>query len=115
MLAASVIAAPTIHRYTCAGVCHGPQFSVSGDRCCGQCSHEGATGRAPASGSHRTRGCTCLDDCCTWYALFTTPDAPADAAPATLVAPAPALLPADAPRAPGARLLPYPTGPPSAH
>ncbi len=114
LLAAGLIAAPTIHRYTCTGVCCGPKFTVAGARCCGHCGHGAAGDASPASGPQRSGGCACLDDCCAWHALFTTPDAPADAAPATLVTVAPVPVPVDAPRAPGARLLPYPTGPPIA-
>ncbi len=113
LLAASLVAAPTIHRYTCSGVCSGARFVTWGERACGGCCHGGDAGAPSGARGGSGRGCTCLDDCCSWHALFTTPDAPSDTAPATLVAAAPVAAPIDAPRAPGARLLPYPTGPPS--
>ena len=115
LLAASLIAAPTIHRYTCSGVCSDARCSVRAERARGGCCHPTEAG-APngATRSGHPRGCACLDDCCSWHALFTTPDAPADTVPATPVAAAPVPSPIDSPRAPGAHLLPYPTGPPSA-
>ena len=112
---ATLIAAPVLHRYGCSGACASPKFATNGGTprapCC-QGESAGPHSRTPAG--HAPGGCNCLDDCCSWTAVFTTPDAPADAVPVTLVTPAPSLWALDAPRAPGVWLLPFSTGPPSA-
>ncbi len=112
---ATLTAAPILHRDYCSGVCASPKFATIGETSCRRCCQDASAEKHPKTPvGHARGGCNCLDDCCSWHAVFTAPDAPVDAGPVTLVTPAPPLRPLDTPRAPGARLLPYPTGPPSA-
>lgn len=111
LFAATMAEAPLLHRANCDGVCAAPKLealgrAMSGDACC-----------PPDAPSPRgtSRGCGCLDDCCSMTAHATTPTVIADLAPpAPVVCLAPALRTERVPRAPGARLLPFPTGPPRA-
>jgi hypothetical protein len=113
-LLVTLIAAPELHRYTCSGVCSAPKFARNGETACGHCCQGEAQGHSKRPGGHARGACNCLDDCCSWTAVFAAPDAPADAVPVALVTPAPPLQPIDLPRAPGTWLLPFSTGPPSA-
>ena len=110
LLALSLFAAPALHRKNCNGVCAEHRLSTSEEpshSCCGPAEHR--------QDSTDDGGCQCLDDCCSIVGCCVTPDVVSDTAPATLVrTDAPAWYPEAKPRAPEARLLPYPTGPPSA-
>ena len=138
LLAFTLVLAPELHRHTCTGVCASGALDgggraagdfgaagaaeVAGEPAAHSCCHGGAnsapspgTGRSAGHRGPSSDGCDCLDDCCTIYAHGTTPDVVTDTGPATLlVSGTPEVPSAPAPRAPGARLLPYPTGPPSA-
>ncbi|HEY7729112.1 MAG TPA: hypothetical protein VID50_11750 [Candidatus Eisenbacteria bacterium] len=110
LLALNLLAGPALHRKHCNGPCcvaHRLSESHAGPHrdCCGGSDQ----GERPKSDD----GCQCLDDCCSILAYSITPDVVSDTAPATLVSStAEAVLPTETPRAPAARLLPYPTGPP---
>jgi hypothetical protein len=107
--AVSLVAAPLLHQRTCTGACAaGASFAraAAGRDAAPPCHAAGA--------AHGKRGgCQCTDDCCSLLAQFVAPPDVADDGP-TVLLPA-GILPAtpDASRrAPAARLLPYPNGPP---
>jgi hypothetical protein len=105
-----LLAAPALHRRHCTGVCsmnrQSAVFGESGRGCCGTSGHK-------HSGKDDD-GCQCLDDCCSIVGHCTAPTVVCDTAPpAPAPTPIPAVTPVETSRAPAARLLPYPTGPPS--
>lgn len=114
LLAASLVAAPVLHPYACTSPCASqvvaaPQHDGEHDP-----GHAGLPPcHAPKSGASDQGPCQCTDDCCSFQAQFVVPLEPADGAPSSLLqeTPAPA-LPDESHRAPAARLLPFPTGPP---
>jgi hypothetical protein len=111
--AAALASAPLTHPMSCSGACAGdvvaglvsqPDGSGGAPAC-----HGGTDGRGAGSG-----GCTCTEDCCSLLAQFVAaPLVTDDAAPALLALQALPVPPDDAQRAPAARLLPYPNGPPA--
>jgi hypothetical protein len=140
LLVLALALAPELHRHNCTGVCAMAQHTAlaaqtasvarsadaesgAGHACChgGTRAGTGAAKAAPGAqeaaggcGGGSSDGCTCLDDCCTIYALGTTPDVTTDTGPMVLlVSPPPATDPSRPPQAPHARLLPYPNGPPA--
>ena len=112
LLALSLFAAPALHRKTCNGVCAEHRQAASeaepAHSCCGGAAEH-------AEGPKEDGGCQCLDDCCAIVGCCAAPDDVCDTAPPSLVSTdAQAWYPEWTPRAPEARLLPYPTGPPPA-
>ncbi|HSQ60015.1 MAG TPA: hypothetical protein VLT84_06245 [Acidobacteriota bacterium] len=115
LVAASLVAAPVLHPYACTSPCSS-QASVASQ---GGGAHLDATPaglppcHAPKDGDPGSGPCRCTDDCCSFQAQFVVPLEPADGAPPSLLqaAPPPA-RPDESHRAPAARLLPFPTGPP---
>ena len=132
LLALTLVLAPELHRHTCNGVCasapgaSGPRVAgpaadgvaeePGASSCCHGAANQAESPAPQGSGERHgssSGGCDCLDDCCSIYANGTTPEVATDTGPATLlVSAAPDAPPAQAPRAAGARLLPYPNGPP---
>ncbi|HEX4933732.1 MAG TPA: hypothetical protein VFV33_11170 [Gemmatimonadaceae bacterium] len=114
LLATSLVAAPALHPYACTSPCASQAVASP--------QHDGDHGRAnaglppchaPKDGKAGSGPCQCTDDCCSFQAQFVVPLEPADGAPpSTLQATAPPALPDESHRAPAARLLPFPTGPP---
>jgi hypothetical protein len=112
---ASLVAAPLVHPWACTGACAG----AAGVDVRSGPAHGGPAENAPpchGGGGPRAkhRRCECTDDCCSLWAQFVSPPVVDDPAPASLVVaralPSP---PDESGRAPAARLLPFPTGPPS--
>lgn len=115
LLAASLVAAPALHPYACASPCATQVVAAT--------QHDGGHGHAnaglppchaPKDGKANSGPCQCTDDCCSFQAQFVVPLEPADGAPPSTLqtAAAPPALPDESHRAPAARLLPFPTGPP---
>jgi hypothetical protein len=110
VLAASLIAAPILHPHTCTGPCaaiaKAPGHAAGAAAALPPCHTAG-------HGDSGRKTCDCTGDCCSFQAQFVAPSEIADvAAPTTLFVAVPAPAPDDARRAPEARLLPFPTGPP---
>lgn len=109
LLVLSLAAAPAVHRKHCTGVCSTQRqtavFGEPGHSCCGRSGHHDA--------AQEDDGCQCLDDCCSIVGHCATPTVVCDTAPpAPAPTPVPVVTPVETLRAPAARLLPYPTGPP---
>jgi hypothetical protein len=111
LLALSLFAAPALHRKSCNGVCAAHHLGGTRE----EPRHGCCAGAEPDQGPGADDGCRCLDDCCSIFGCCVTPDVLSDTGSATLVpAGARPVRPEETPRAPEARLLPYPTGPPGA-
>ncbi|HET9952485.1 MAG TPA: hypothetical protein VFS09_11895 [Candidatus Eisenbacteria bacterium] len=110
LFVASLVSAPLVHEWTCDGACARASLATaaSADHASAPPCHAGA---GPGSKGH---GCNCTDGCCSLWAQFVSPPALERAgAPTRIVSTPVAPAPEPARRAPAARLLPYPTGPPA--
>ena len=109
LFAASLVAAPLLHEWTCTGAC----AKVSRAAALGAACHGAPPCHAGGGPRSKPHGCQCTDDCCSLWAQFVSPPAVVDDAPARLASRrALPSIPDPSERAPAARLLPFGTGPP---